>query len=75
MDSITNPRQAVHLEVSKTHNPNLFITVPSDAAEDELKQCERKDNGDANQWTCSHCPEYLGNLQARQSIVEHLSGS
>jgi len=76
MDSITNPQQAVHLETHKTHNPNLFITVLSDTAEDELKQCERKDKKwDANQWSCSHCPEYLGNLQARQSIVEHLSES
>jgi len=76
INSITNPQQAVHLETSKTHNPNLFITVLSDEEEEELKQRERNDGKwDANRWTCSHCSEYISNLQQRQSIVEHLSAS
>ena len=76
MDSITNPQQAVHLETPKPHNPKLDITVLSGDAENEVKQCERNDRKwNAALWTCSHCPEYMDNLQDRQSIVTHLSDS
>lgn len=69
-------QQAVHLEKSKTHNPDLLITVLSDVAESEVKQCERDDRKwSATQWTCSHCPEYLDCLQARQTVIQHLFDS
>lgn len=69
------PQQAIHLEAG-SHNTDLRITVLSDDVANELKQCERNDRKwAANQWTCSHCPEYFSDLQSRQTIERHLSDS
>jgi hypothetical protein len=68
-------QQAIHLDTG-CHNADLRITVLPDDAVNELKQCECNDRKwDAIRWTCSHCSEYVEDLQSRQTIERHLSDS
>ncbi|KDR69738.1 hypothetical protein GALMADRAFT_145149 [Galerina marginata CBS 339.88] len=68
-------RTAISHGLTNSHTPSsdLSWTILSNQDADATREKERSDpKWDRRLWTCSHCSAYMGNLQSRSVILQHL---